>query len=155
MRLQNASHWFKRFSLSQWIAKWFSNVMFASTIRSYNWFKFYHLTWLFFSFIYFLFEHVIQQICFEIFFCDSQLRRQSSRIHLIFRIVWNFDDNSWWKCFLLVLLNILSKVFYNIDLKIILFEFETIFCNMFFLFIIVIISVVFWIIVRFIRDSQK
>ena len=83
------------------------------------------------------------------------MRRQSSRAHLIFRVVWNFDDSLWWERFLFVLLNVLSKIFYNVDLRIILFEFETIFCNVFFLFIIVTIFFVFWIIVRFIRDSQK
>ena len=61
----------------------------------------------------------------------------------------------WWKRFLSVLLNALSKIFYNIDLRIILFEFETILCNVFFLFTIIIIFVVLQIIARFIRDSQK
>ena len=56
---------------------------------------------------------------------------------------------------MLVLLNVLSKVFYNVDLRIILLEFETILCNVFFLFTIITISVVFRVIVRFTRDSQK
>ena len=83
------------------------------------------------------------------------MRRQSSQIHLIFWIVRDFDDNLWWKRFLFVLLNALSKVFYNIDLKIILFEFEIILCNVFFLFTIITVLVVFRIIARFIRDLQK
>ena len=155
MRSRNASHQFKRFSLSQRVAKWSSNIMFALTIYLYNWFEFRYLTWSFSFFICFLFEHVIQQVRFETFFCNSQLRRQSSRVHLIFRVVQNFNDNSWWERFLFVLLNVLSKIFYNVDLRIILLEFETILCNVFFLFIIVIIFVVFRIIARFIRDSQK
>ena len=53
------------------------------------------------------------------------------------------------------MLNVLSKIFHNVNLRIILLEFETIFCNIFFLFIIVTIFVVFRIIVYFIRDSQK
>ena len=92
---------------------------------------------------------------FQNFFCGSQLRWQSSRAHLIFWIVWNFDDNSWWKCFLFVLLSALSKIFHNVDLKIILLKFETILCNVSFLFTIVTIFVVFRIIIRFIRDSQE
>ena len=49
----------------------------------------------------------------------------------------------------------MSKIFYNVDLKIILFEFGTILCNVFFLFIIVTISVVLQIITHFIHDLQK
>ena len=44
---------------------------------------------------------------------------------------------------MLALLNVLSKIFHNINLKIILLKFETIFRNMFFLFTIVTIFVVF------------
>ena len=53
------------------------------------------------------------------------------------------------------MLNVLSKIFHNVDLKIILFEFETILCNVFFFFTIITIFIIFRIIARFIRSSQK
>ena len=52
-------------------------------------------------------------------------------------------------------MNVLSKTFYNINLKNFLFELETIFNKMFFIVTIVATFIVFQIIIHFIRDLLK
>ena len=133
MRLSNVSNRFKKLSLLLQIKIRILNIIFVLRIRSYSWYKRYHLIWLFSFFTCFLFKHVIQQARFKTFICDLQSRRQSSQTHLIFRIIQNFNDKLRKKYFLFALINILSKAFYNVNLKIVLFKLETIFNKMFFL----------------------
>ena len=52
-------------------------------------------------------------------------------------------------------MNALSKAFYNVNLKILLLKLKTIFNKIFFLITVVAASVIFRIIVHFIRDSLK
>ena len=155
MRLLNVSDRFKKLSFLQRIETRSLIITFASKIRSCSWCKRYHLTKSFFYFIYSLLKHAVQRIRFEIFICDSRSRRQSSRTHLIFRVIRDFDDESRRKCSLFVFINALSKTFYSVDLKILLLELETIFNKMSFLITIEAAFIVFRVIARFIRNSLK
>ena len=136
MRLSNVSDRFKKLSLLQRIETWFSIITFMLKIRLCSWCERHHLTKSLFYFTCFLLKHAVQRIHFEIFIYDSRSRRQSSRAHLIFRIIRNFDDESRKKCSLLVFVSVLLKTFYSVDLRILLFKLKTIFNKMSLLVII-------------------
>ena len=155
MHLLNVSNRFKKLLLLQWVEIRFSIIIFASKIRLCIQCKRHHLTKSLFYFICFLFKHAIQRIHFKISVCNSRSRRQSFRTHLIFRIIRNFDDESRKKYFLFAFVNALSKVFYKINLRILLFKFKTVFNKMFLFITIITTFVVFRIIVHFIRDLLK
>ena len=155
MRLLSVLNRFKKLSLSQRIKTRLSIITSALKIRLYSWCKRHHLTELFSYFICSLLEHAVQRIYFEIFICDSRSRWQSSRTHLIFWIIRNFDDESRKECFLLAFMSALSKTFYSVDLRILLLKFETIFNKMFLFVTIITTFVVLWITARFIRDLLK
>ena len=132
MHLSNVSNWFKKLLFLQQIEIRFSVITFMLKIRLCNWCERHHLIELFSYFIYSLLKHAVQRIYFKTFVCNSRSRRQSSQAHLIFQIIRNFDDELRRKCFLLAFMNALSKTFYNIDLKILLFKLEIIFNKIFF-----------------------
>ena len=155
MRLSSVSNRFKKLSLSQRIKTQSLIITFALKIRSCSWCKRHHLTKLLFYFTCFLLKHAVQRVRFETFVCDSRSRRQSSRAHLIFRIIRDFDDESRRKCFLFAFVNVLSKTLHSVDLRILLLKLKTILNKMFLFIIIVVAFVVFRITARFTRDSLK
>ena len=155
MHLSNVSDRFKRLSLLQRIKTRFLIITFTLKIRLCSWCEHYHLTELLSYFICSLLEHAVQRVRFEIFVYNSRSRRQSSRAHLIFQVIRNFDDESRRKCFLFAFVSALSRISHNVDLRILLFKLETIFNKMFFLITVVAISVVFRVIARFTRDLLK
>ena len=143
MRLLNMLNRFKKLSLSQRIETRFSIITFTSKIRLCSWCERHHLIKSLFYFICSLLEHAIQRIHFKTSVYDSRSRRQSSQTYLIFWVIRDFDNKSRKKCFLFILVNVLSKIFYSVDLRIFLFKLEIIFNKMFFLVTIVITFVVF------------
>ena len=155
MRLSSVLNRFKRLSLSQRVETRFSIITFMSKIRLCSWCERYHLTESFSYFIYSLLKHAVQRIRLETSVCDSRSRRQSSRAHLIFWVIRNFDDESRRECFLLAFVSALSKAFYSVNLKILLLKLETIFNKMFFLVTIIAVFVVLRVTARFTRDSSE